>query len=77
MVCDNVVSMAIPHGIVLAPLRRRLIERRQVMAQQQAASDERLKAILHAFNAHDLDAIMEFFADDCSFTVGIGVRFSR
>jgi len=24
------------------------------------------KAILDAFNAHDLDAIMEFFADDCS-----------
>jgi len=25
-----------------------------------------LKAIADAFNAHDLDAIMEFFADDCS-----------
>jgi ketosteroid isomerase-like protein len=25
-----------------------------------------LKAITDAFNAHDLDAIMEFFADDCS-----------
>ncbi|MGE5739438.1 MAG: nuclear transport factor 2 family protein, partial [Betaproteobacteria bacterium] len=24
------------------------------------------KAILDAFNAHDLDAIMQFFADDCS-----------
>jgi ketosteroid isomerase-like protein len=23
-------------------------------------------AIARAFNAHDLDAIMEFFADDCS-----------
>jgi ketosteroid isomerase-like protein len=27
---------------------------------------ETVKAILDAFNAHDLDAIMEFFADDCS-----------
>src|SRR4030067_3319527 len=36
------------------------------MAQQQAVSDETLKAIANAFNAHDLDAIMEFFADDCS-----------
>jgi ketosteroid isomerase-like protein len=25
-----------------------------------------LKAILDAFNAHDLDAIMDFFAEDCS-----------
>jgi ketosteroid isomerase-like protein len=36
------------------------------MAQQQAVSDETLKAIANAFNAHDLDAIMDFFADDCS-----------
>lgn len=28
---------------------------------------ETLKHILEAFNQHDLDAIMEFFADDCSF----------
>jgi ketosteroid isomerase-like protein len=26
---------------------------------------ERLKAFLDAFNRHDLDAIMEFFADEC------------
>ena len=26
-----------------------------------------LKKILEAFNRHDLDAIMEFFSDDCSF----------
>ena len=36
------------------------------MAQQQSVSVEILKAITDAFNAHDLDAIMEFFADDCS-----------
>lgn len=28
---------------------------------------EILEKILDAFNRHDLDAIMEFFADDCSF----------
>jgi ketosteroid isomerase-like protein len=28
-------------------------------------SIETLKAILDAFNAHDLDRIMRFFADDC------------
>ena len=28
---------------------------------------ETLKRILEAFNRHDLDAIMEFFSDDCSF----------
>jgi ketosteroid isomerase-like protein len=27
---------------------------------------ETAQAILDAFNVHDLDAIMEFFADDCS-----------
>ena len=31
-----------------------------------AASVETLKAITAAFNAHDLDAIMEFFVEDCS-----------
>ncbi len=36
------------------------------MSQQQTISVETVKAILDAFNAHDLDAIMEFFADDCS-----------
>ncbi len=36
------------------------------MARSSAASVETLKAILDAFNAHDLDAIMEFFAEDCS-----------
>src|SRR5439155_1749536 len=36
------------------------------MVQQQTVSDETLKAIANAFNAHDLDVIMDFFADDCS-----------
>jgi ketosteroid isomerase-like protein len=37
-----------------------------VMADRGGASVETLKAIAEAFNAHDLDAIMEFFAEDCS-----------
>jgi ketosteroid isomerase-like protein len=36
------------------------------MVQQESGSVGTLKAIAKAFNAHDLDAIMEFFADDCS-----------
>jgi ketosteroid isomerase-like protein len=36
------------------------------MAKRSVVSVETLKAIANAFNAHDLDAIMEFFADDCS-----------
>jgi ketosteroid isomerase-like protein len=36
------------------------------MTHQEGASVTTLKAITEAFNAHDLDAIMEFFADDCS-----------
>ncbi|MEO8445794.1 MAG: nuclear transport factor 2 family protein [Gammaproteobacteria bacterium] len=42
------------------------------MVQDQVASIETLVAILSAFNAHDLDAIMEFFADDCSFDMPRG-----
>jgi len=36
------------------------------MTHNQAISAETLKAITNAFNAHALDAIMEFFSDDCS-----------
>lgn len=37
---------------------------------------DHLKAFLDAFNRHDLDAIMEFFADDCVFYMprGAGPR---
>ena len=28
---------------------------------------ETMKEVLDAFNRHDLDAIMEYFAEDCSF----------
>jgi len=31
----------------------------------QPASIDMLKALLDAFNAHDLDRIMSFFSDDC------------
>ena len=33
---------------------------------------ETLKEILNAFNRHDLDAIMEFFAEDCTFDLPRG-----
>ena len=36
------------------------------MTQKESISAETLKAIADAFNAHDLEAIMEFFSDDCS-----------
>jgi ketosteroid isomerase-like protein len=42
------------------------------MSQQHPVSVETLQAILDAFNAHDLDAIMAFFADDCSFDMPRG-----
>lgn len=40
---------------------------------------ELLKGFLDAFNRHDLDAIMEFFADDCVFYMprGAGPRGDR
>jgi len=36
-------------------------------AQVMQVTKENLKQILDAFNRHDLDSIMEFFSDDCSF----------
>ena len=42
------------------------------MVEPPPVSVETLKAIADAFNAHDLDAIMEFFADDCSFDMPRG-----
>ena len=35
--------------------------------QQMAVTVETMKQVLDEFNRHDLDAIMEFFSDDCSF----------
>lgn len=42
------------------------------MVQQLSVSVETLKAIVDAFKAHNLDAIMEFFASDCSFDMPRG-----
>ena len=39
----------------------------QTSSQEMTVKVETLKQILEAFNRHDLDAIMEFFSDDCSF----------
>ena len=36
-------------------------------SQEMTITVETMKQVLDAFNRHDLDAIMEFFADDCSF----------
>ena len=42
------------------------------MAPAHAVSEETLRAIVDAFNAHDLDAIMSYFAEDCSFDMPRG-----
>jgi steroid delta-isomerase-like uncharacterized protein len=39
----------------------------QTNSQEMKITVDTLKQILDAFNRHDLDAIMEFFSDDCSF----------
>lgn len=41
-------------------------------AAHDQVSIETLEAIMKAFNSHDLDAIMEFFADDCTFDTSAG-----
>jgi ketosteroid isomerase-like protein len=35
------------------------------MATRPGVTVDTLREILDAFNRHDLEAIMEFFADDC------------
>jgi ketosteroid isomerase-like protein len=42
------------------------------IAVENQVSVETLKAIADAFNAHDLDAIMSFFTEDCSFDMPRG-----
>lgn len=39
----------------------------QSESQDMEVTTETLKQILDAFNRHDLNAIMEFFSEDCSF----------
>ena len=46
------------------PTKARQVERTK---NDEAPTVEDLKQILEAFNRHDLDAIMEYFSDDCSF----------
>jgi steroid delta-isomerase-like uncharacterized protein len=38
----------------------------------RSVTEETLKQVLAAFNRHDLDAIMAFFAEDCSFDIPRG-----
>lgn len=42
------------------------------MAKDQPVTVEVLKQFLEAFDRHDLDAIMEFFAEDCSMNLPRG-----
>jgi len=39
----------------------------QANSQEKKVTVETLRQILDAFNRHDLDAIMEYFSEDCSF----------
>jgi ketosteroid isomerase-like protein len=39
---------------------------------KEAISEDALRAFLAAFNRHDLDAIMTFFSDDCTFEMPRG-----
>lgn len=39
----------------------------QTNLQEMTVTEETLKQILEAFNRHDLDAIMGYFSEDCSF----------
>lgn len=47
----------------------------QTNSHAMKVTEETLKQILEAFNRHDLDAIMEFFSDDCSLDLPRGPEF--
>jgi ketosteroid isomerase-like protein len=42
------------------------------MVKQDTVTEDTLKEILEAFNRHDLDGIMSYFADDCTFDLPRG-----
>lgn len=42
------------------------------MSNSTSVTVETLKQVLDAFNRHDLDAIMEYFAEDCTFDLPRG-----
>ena len=44
------------------------------MSDHDEVTVERLQELLAAFNAHDLDRIMTFFAEDCSFDMPRGTE---
>lgn len=43
--------------------------------KSEAITVNTLKKVLDAFNRHDLDSIMEYFSDDCSFDFPKGPEF--
>jgi ketosteroid isomerase-like protein len=64
---------------VLKTIERRLPPEDQVlkegeMASEQPVTVETLKAFLEAFNRHDVDAVMAFFAEDCVMDAPRGPR---
>lgn len=42
------------------------------MIQQDTVTENTLQEILNAFNRHDLDGIMSYFAEDCTFDLPRG-----
>jgi steroid delta-isomerase-like uncharacterized protein len=44
----------------------------QTQSQEMTITVDTMKQVLDAFNRHDLDAIMTFFSDDCSFDMSRG-----
>jgi len=49
--------------------------RAQTNSEKMKMTEKTLKQILEAFNRHDLNAIMEFFSEDCSFDFPRGPEY--
>lgn len=58
-------GISVIFGCINQPKDQPLMD--QTKSQEIKVTEETLKQALEAFNRHDLDAIMEYFSEDCSF----------
>ena len=58
-------GISVIFGCINQPKNSPLID--QIQSQKMKVTEDTLKHILEAFNRHDLDAIMDFFSENCSF----------
>lgn len=61
----QLIGISVIFGCINPPKDKLLLD--QIQPQEMKVTEETLKHVLDAFNRHDLDAIMDFFSENCSF----------